>query len=74
MRDTSSVQHTVERARALRAKARRTRADAERAAAMSRDMWERAQKALNETQETLGHAEDRTAKALAPTTPQANAG
>src|SRR5262245_18821961 len=69
----SSLQQTVERAQALRAQAQRARADAARVAAASRDTWERAQKALKETKEVLGHAEDRTAKALRPTMPLGNA-
>jgi len=73
MTPTASLQNAVERARALRAKARRTRADAERAAAKSRDMWEHAQKVLKETRDVVGRAEDRTARALAPTKERADA-
>src|SRR5262249_18093401 len=73
MTPTASLQNAVERAQALRAKARRTRADAERAATKSRDMWEHAQKVLEETRDVVGRAEDRTARGVAPNRESGNA-
>jgi hypothetical protein len=58
------VDKTIARARALRDQARRARYDAQHAAAASRLVWERAQRALDENKEVTRRATVRTANAL----------
>lgn len=58
------IDKTIARARALRDQARLARDHAQRAAAASRLMWERAQRALDEKKEVMRRATVRTTNAL----------
>jgi hypothetical protein len=66
----AKVRETIERARALRARAQIAREEARRVAEASRDMWERSQILINENREVRRRARPHTVDAGESITPE----